>query len=129
MPSRISITLLICILGAAVAVAGLFLPPREFASPAPTEPPGAAETGVGQVELSIESFTFTATGPLRPGQTVLVSNNDSVPHTLTADDGSFDTGLLQPGEQASITVPATPGDFGFFCAVHRAMTGSFAVTA
>ncbi len=128
MPSRISITLLICLIGAAVAVGALFLPPRDLASPSQPAPATALTAASGPAEVSIESFTFTATSALRPGQIVVVTNNDSVPHTLTADDGSFDTGLLQPGAQASITVPGQPGEFTFFCEVHPAMTGSFTIT-
>lgn len=129
MPSRISITLLICILGAAVAVGALFLPPRDTASPAPSPAPADTAAEPGPVEVSIEAFTFTPTSSLSGGQQVLVTNNDSVPHTLTADDGSFDTGLLQPGEQGLITVPNSPGEFTFFCEVHPAMTGAFSVDA
>lgn len=129
MPSRISITLLICILGAAVAVGALFLPPRDSAAPAPAPAPASVTAESGPVEVSIEAFTFTEAGPLSAGQQVLVTNNDSVPHTLTADDGSFDTGLLQPGDQAVITVPNSSGEFSFFCEVHPAMTGAFSVEA
>jgi len=131
MPSRISITLLVCMLGAACAAGALFLPPREAAAPAPapvaTDP--TSDQAATDVQVSIENFTFTSVGTLRPGQRIVVTNNDSVPHSLTADDGQFDTGLLQPGEQAAILAPPTPGDFSFFCAVHPAMTGSFTVTA
>lgn len=127
MSSRISITLLICIVGAAITVGALFLPPLESATPAPA--PVDATAATGPAEVSIEAFTFTQTSLLSSGQEVLVTNNDSVPHTLTADDGSFDTGLLQPGDQAVVTVPTAPGEFSFFCEVHPAMTGSFSVEA
>ncbi|HEV2825446.1 MAG TPA: cupredoxin domain-containing protein, partial [Actinomycetota bacterium] len=33
------------------------------------------------------------------GTTLLVANVGGKPHTLTADDGSFDTGLVEPGAQ------------------------------
>lgn len=80
-------------------------PARDRAAPAPptSDVPVAA---VGPTEVTIQAFTFTDADPLRAGQEVLVTNNDSVPHALTADDGSFDTGLLLPGEQAVITAPA-----------------------
>ena len=122
MPSRISSTLLICILGAAVAVGALFLPARDTAAPPTPQTSGPAQ-------VSIQAFTFTDVGPLQPGQELVVTNNDSVPHTLTANDGSFDTGLLQPGEQAVIAAPSSAGAFAFFCEVHPAMTGELVVAA
>lgn len=134
MSSRISLTLLICIIGAAITVGALFLPAREAASPTPEPGYGFTESltddgGEAQpVEVSIEAFRFTDPGTVSAGQEIVVVNNDSVPHTLTADDGSFDTGLLQPGQSAVITAPAA-GSFSFFCEVHPGMTGVLDVAA
>lgn len=141
MSSRISITLLICMLGAAVAIGALFLPARDVASPTPEPGYAITETLTDDssdsggsdssqpVAVSIEAFTFTDPGRVAAGQEIVVTNNDSVPHTLTADDGSFDTGLLQPGESAVIAAPATGGAFSFFCEVHPSMTGVLDVAA
>ena len=43
-------------------------------------------------------------------------------HTLTADDGSFDTGTLDGGRSARISVDA-PGRYRYFCDIHNYMTG------
>jgi plastocyanin len=70
------------------------------------------------------------------GTTVLVANVGGKPHTLTADDGSFDTGLIDPGAQggrfagrnASVTLDEA-GTFRFHCEVHpAAMKGVVTVT-
>ena len=138
MPSRISITLLICILGAAVAIGALFLPPRETASSTPETgyaiTAALADDSSGEnepeiIEISIEAFRFTDPGEVAPGQQIRVVNNDSMPHTLTADDDTFDTGLLQPGESALFTAPDSAGSFSFFCEVHPSMTGALNVAA
>jgi plastocyanin len=70
------------------------------------------------------------------GTTLLVANVGGKPHTLTADDGSFDTGVIDPGagggrfagNNASVTLEEA-GTFKFHCEVHpAAMTGTVTVT-
>jgi plastocyanin len=70
------------------------------------------------------------------GSTLLVANVGGKPHTLTADDGSFDTGTVAPGAEggrfagrnASVTL-TEPGTFKFHCEVHpAAMKGVVTVT-
>ena len=51
------------------------------------------------------------------GATVTWTNDDDVPHTATARDGSWDTGLLNKGESKSITFDK-PGDYEYYCKVH-----------
>lgn len=120
--SYISLPLLVCLCGSAIAVYALFLPAPQFAA-------ADAEPAAGAAEVRIAAFAFSNSGVLAPGTEVTVINDDSAPHTLTSVDGAFDTGLLQPGEQVTIVIPDTPGDFDFFCEVHPAMTGTFTVTA
>jgi plastocyanin len=56
------------------------------------------------------------------------TNNDSVPHTVTADDGSFDSGTLQPGQTFSHTFTSA-GKVTYHCAIHgqASMNGSVQV--
>lgn len=70
------------------------------------------------------------------GTILLVANVGGKPHTLTADDGSFDTGVVEPGAQggrfagrnASVTLNQA-GTFKFHCEVHpAAMKGTVTVT-
>ena len=70
------------------------------------------------------------------GTTLLVANVGGKPHTLTADDGSFDTGIVNPGAEggrfagknASVTLDKA-GTFKFHCEVHpAAMKGVVTVT-
>ncbi len=59
------------------------------------------------------------------GTTLLVANVGGKPHTLTADNGSFDTGVITPGAEggrfkghnATITLNQ-PGTFAFHCDIH-----------
>jgi len=62
------------------------------------------------------------------GTTLLVANVGGKPHTVTADDGSFDTGVITPGAEggrfaghnATITL-TKPGTFAFHCDIHPAL--------
>ena len=61
------------------------------------------------------------------GTTLTVTNADSDAHTLTADDGSFDTGTIDPGASATITLDQ-PGTYTYHCNFHQSMTGTITVT-
>ena len=56
-------------------------------------------------------------------------NQDSAPHTVTADDGSFDASAAPSGGTGSFTAPATPGSYAFHCSVHPNMHGTLTVVA
>jgi plastocyanin len=53
-------------------------------------------------------------------------NQDSAPHTATADDGSFDTGTLEQGKLKSETFKQA-GTYTYFCEVHPTMHGTVEV--
>ncbi|HSR89512.1 MAG TPA: plastocyanin/azurin family copper-binding protein [Candidatus Udaeobacter sp.] len=61
------------------------------------------------------------------GDTVVWTNNDSVPHTVTAADGSFDSGTISPGASYSHTFTSV-GTVSYSCAFHPSMHGSVTVT-
>jgi plastocyanin len=60
--------------------------------------------------------------------TVTWVNYDSVAHTVTADDGSFDSGLIQPGGSYTHTF-TTPGTYEYNSTVQPGMTGKLEVEA
>jgi plastocyanin len=75
------------------------------------------------VPVSINDYTFSpATITVHPGDTVTWSNGDSVPHTATARDGTFDTGTIDPGASGSVTFKK-PGQYAYRCAIHPDMVG------
>jgi plastocyanin len=43
-------------------------------------------------------------------------------HTITADDGSFDSGILNPSDTFMLTFD-TPGTRGYYCQIHGAPGG------
>ncbi len=60
------------------------------------------------------------------GSTVTWFNSDNIAHTATADDGSFDSGVLGRGESFSFTF-SEPGEFEYICTLHPYMKGKIIV--
>ncbi len=62
------------------------------------------------------------------GDTVTWTNgDDAMMHSVTADDGSFDSGLLATGDSWSYTF-TEPGEFEYFCSPHPWMRAKVVVT-
>ena len=77
--------------------------------------------------VSIEDFYFEPSeAAIQPGDTITWTNNGNHTHTVSADDGSFDSGTLQPGESYSHTFQ-NPGTVPYHCSIHPSMTGSVSV--
>ena len=84
-------------------------------------PPVDAEST--EVVLTIKDFAFAPANLRVPaGSVVKVVNEDDARHTATADDGSFDSSELQPGQTGEITVRGE-GEVAFHCTVHDYMRG------
>lgn len=64
---------------------------------------------------------------IKVGDTITWVNQDSVPHTVTARDKSFDL-RLAPGKKGVITA-SKPGSFAFYCIYHATMRGVLKVAA
>jgi plastocyanin len=60
------------------------------------------------------------------GATVTWTNYDDVPHTATAKDGSWDTGLLNKGDTKTITFDKA-GEYQYYCKVHPNMVARLTV--
>jgi plastocyanin len=74
-----------------------------------TIPANAA--GLGTAAYGANPLSISA------GITVQWNNSDTMAHTVTADDGSFDSGPLNPGQSFSHTFNA-PGTFPYHCTIH-----------
>jgi plastocyanin len=84
----------------------------------------AAASSRSDSAITISDFKFApATLTVRHGAHIRVTNSDSAPHTVTADDGhSFDSGTVATGDSATIRV-AHAGRFAYHCTVHPFMKG------
>ena len=67
-----------------------------------------------------------ADATVAPGTTLMWINYDQVQHTVTADDGQFDSGVLDPGDIFVVTVEGT-GKLTYHCSLHPEMKGSVTV--
>lgn len=85
----------------------------------------AEATGGSAITIAGFAFDPEAT-EVAAGTTVTVTNDDSVPHTWTADDGAFDSGQLAGGDTFEHTF-TDAGTFAFHCEIHPAMTGTVTV--
>jgi plastocyanin len=103
--------------GVAVALAGAVLFAGCTREPAPN-PPVRPDT------IIMSNYHFYPQGIAVPaGTKISVVNEDKVPHTLTAQDRSFDTGQLPPGASATISAPRTPGLYHYFSMDQQYMDG------
>jgi plastocyanin len=79
--------------------------------------------------VSIRDFAFAPkTVEIRVGDRVTWTNRDSVEHTATASNGSFDTGLVGEGESHSVRFTVA-GTYRYICTPHPNMTGTVVVRA
>lgn len=62
------------------------------------------------------------------GTTLEWTNNDPLPHTVTANDKSFNSGLIQPGKTFRHAFEKA-GTFNYYCIPHPFMKGVIVVTA
>jgi YVTN family beta-propeller protein len=93
--------------------------------PAPSAPSAPAASTAGGV--SIANFAFSpATLTVPAGQSVTFTNNDSVAHTSTATNGSWDSGEIQPGASFTVTLQQ-PGTYTYRCSIHPFMQGTVVV--
>ncbi|MBI4491494.1 MAG: cupredoxin domain-containing protein [Chloroflexi bacterium] len=111
--------------------------PEPTVEPAPAPAAPATRTGPGRlgariVEGSLSDPSSWGFDPrtitARVGDTITWTNAGSLPHTVTAEGGAFDSDVLRKGQQWSFT-PSAAGGFDYFCALHPQMRGMLVVEA
>src|SRR5436309_13653236 len=77
--------------------------------------------------VSIKNFAFSNTSlSITSGATVTWTNNDATAHTVTADDGSFDSGNIAPGNSFTHTF-SSMGTVNYHCTIHSMMKAAVIV--
>ena len=83
-----------------------------------------AEASTGEVVISIAGVSFGQKEVTVPvGTTVKWVHSAPVPHTVTSDDGLFDSGTLTNGGSFSYTFDQ-PGTFAYYCRFHGGPGGA-----
>lgn len=78
----------------------------------------AQETSVSIIDNDFDPSQIE----ISAGDTVTWTNSGTSPHTVTASDGSFGSGNLNPGETYNETF-ATAGTFAYYCEYHGTQEG------
>jgi|GEM_PF-1092515 len=87
-----------------------------------------SETTDDSVMVTIQNYAYMPeTITVKKGTTVTWTNADTVEHSATADDGSFDTGLIATGETGTHTFDKV-GTFSYHCTPHPSMKAKIVVT-
>lgn len=77
--------------------------------------------------VTIQNMAFSpASLTVKVGDKVTWTNQDSVGHSATADDNSFDTGVIAQGQSGSNTFSKT-GTYTYHCSVHPNMKATIIV--
>jgi plastocyanin len=146
MKTALTGSLVACVAAAGIAVGALALEPGGGPAQAPASASAPAQAPAGQppagspygqageaapatsagTTVEISDFTFSAP-TAGPGSSVTVANRDDFPHTVSADDESFESGTVDAGATGSFVAPAASGTYQFHCEIHPQMTGTLTV--
>jgi plastocyanin len=89
--------------------------------------PAPSGEAVRAAKVEIVDFAYDPDPvTVQVGGKVIWLNQDSAPHTATADDGSFDTGTLDQGKLKSETFKEA-GTYSYICEIHPTMHGTVEV--
>ena len=73
--------------------------------------------------VEIQAFSFSPQRTVvSPGDTIVWINRDIVPHTVTANGGTWESQTLEEGQSLKVVVEDS-GVYSYFCEFHPHMTG------
>lgn len=88
--------------------------------------PAHAAAGGQQYVVSIANMAYGAMpAGLKAGDSIVFVNKDSVPHTVTARDHSFDL-RIGPGQRGRLSLTKA-GTYQIYCIFHAPMRGTLTV--
>lgn len=113
-------TLLLLLIGSLLACGGDSTEPNTT---------GLTTGGADGPQLRIEGRSFGSAPALAPGDSMTIVNLDSVRHTFSSGDDSWEAVEISGNSEAEFAVPdgLAAGSYPFFCEVHSAMGGTLTV--
>lgn len=89
--------------------------------------PGAPPRPTATVTVTAKDDSFdSGTVNIQPGTTVHFVNGGKHVHTVTSNDGKFESGDIPPGGSFNV-VFMTPGTYKYHCKHHKGMDGTIVV--
>jgi len=120
---------IIVIIVLVVAVVGILLIKNQsgIQNGTSTETQTSSSPVVAGSAIIIENMAYAPTTiTVKVGDLVTWTNKDSVSHSATADDGSFDTGILAQGQSGTASF-SKAGTYTYHCKVHPNMKATIIV--
>lgn len=102
----------------ALAISAVVVIVRDNTGSASAAPSGSA---VDAKDIAFNPKTLAVS----KGTEITFTNRDAVPHTITADDKSVDSGVLPPGKSFKLTASKP---FSYHCEIHPAMKAKIELT-
>jgi polyvinyl alcohol dehydrogenase (cytochrome) len=103
------------------------LPPVPQPPGPPSLPTGSNSVVAGPGAVATTYATPTVT--IQHGQSLSFTNLDVPQHDVLGNNGSFGSQLISTGQSGPVTgvESLAPGSYGFYCSLHRNMTGTLIV--
>jgi plastocyanin len=111
---------LVVLIFAALSCGGGTSNGSESSTTASSSAGGSAQVVMKDIAFDPQTITVNA------GDSVTWTNEDSVSHTVVADNGEFESGQLGQGETFSFTF-ASVGTYPYTCTIHPGMKGTVIV--
>ena len=127
--TRRTATLLVALAGSLLTGCGSGSTPAASSAPAAASAPSAGPSkpaAEGGTTYTVSGYAFPALS-VAPGAVITLVDGDAEAHTVTADDGTFDSGTFDGTASGSLTAPTKPGRYPFHCTVHPSMHGVLVV--
>lgn len=102
--------------------------PTSVTTPTPTPTTPTPIPAPITKNVTIQGFAFNQSSlTIKKGDTIVWTNKDSAPHTVTGNTGGPSSGTLNQNQTYSFTFNSV-GTFSYKCALHPSMTGVVMVT-
>lgn len=97
--------------------------PPQAPTPAPMPTPAPSPVSGATHKITIQNFAFSSYSiTIKKGDTVVWTNQDSMAHTVTGNNGGPKSASISPGQSYSYTFTKT-GTFAYHCTIHPTMVG------